>query len=161
MSNQSTENIHAIPANVKKMEKAIQSMTSLFDEQHQRLRQLEKEFTHFKKFAASFIENIKRGCERKPRKASGFVLAGPISDELCDFLDIPHGSHAPRTEVTKYLIDYIADNNLTHPEKKTLVVPNERLAALLGPDVDLDTLTRFTIQRYMNRHYLPRENITI
>jgi len=150
-----------IPANVKKMEVAIRSMESLIDEQHKRMILLEKEFNGFKRFAESFIENVKKSCEKKPRKASGFVLAVPISDDLCDFLDIPYGSQVSRTEVTKYLIAYISDNNLSNPEKKTLVVPDERLAKLLGPDVDLDTLTRFTIQRYMNRHYLSRENISI
>ena len=150
-----------VPANVKKMEKAIQSMESIIDEQHKRMVLLEKEFNGFKKFAKSFIETVKKSYEKKPRKASGFVLAVPISDELCDFLDIPHGSQVSRTEVTKYLIAYISDHNLTNPEKKTLVVPDERLEKLLGPDVDLETLTRFTIQRYMNRHYLSRENVPV
>jgi chromatin remodeling complex protein RSC6 len=148
-----------VPSNVRKMENAIQMMDSIIDEQHKRMINLEKEFNSFKKFATSFIENIKKGCEKKPRKASGFVLPVPISDELCDFLDIQHGSQAPRTEVTKFLIDYISDHNLTNPEKKTLVIPDDKLSRLLGPDVDLETLTRFTIQKYMNRHYLSRENI--
>ena len=150
-----------VPANVKKLEKALQNMEILMKEQHTRMNHLEKEFTHFKKMACSFIENIRKNCEKKPRKASGFVLPVPISNELCDFLDIPHGSQASRTEVTKYLIDYIDENDLIDPEKKTLVVPNDRLHALLGPTVDLETLTRFTMQKYMNRHYLPRENISI
>ena len=150
-----------VPANVKKMEAAIHSMEAIIDDQHKRMMNLEKEFNGFKRFAASFIENIKKSCEKKPRKASGFVLAVPISNQLCDFLDIPHGSQVSRTEVTKYLIAYISDNGLTNPEKKTLVIPDERLAQLLGPDVDLETLTRFTIQKYMNRHYLPRENIPL
>jgi hypothetical protein len=150
-----------VPANVKKLEKALQNMEILMKEQHTRMNHLEKEFTHFKKMACSFIENIRKNCEKKPRKASGFVLPGPISNELCDFLDIPHGSQASRTEVTKYLIAYIDENDLIDPEKKTLVVPNDRLHALLGPTVDLETLTRFTMQKYMNRHYLPRENISI
>jgi chromatin remodeling complex protein RSC6 len=150
-----------VPANVKKLEKTLQNMEILMKEQHTRMNHLEKEFTHFKKMACSFIENIRKNCEKKPRKASGFVLPGPISNELCDFLDIPHGTQASRTEVTKYLISYIDENELIDPEKKTLVVPNDRLHALLGPTVDLETLTRFTMQKYMNRHYLPRENIRI
>ena len=148
-----------LPSNVKKMENAIQMMDSIIGEQHKRMINLEKEFNSFKKFATSFIENIKKGCEKKPRKASGFVLPVPISDELCDFLDIQHGSQAPRTEVTKFLIAYISDHNLTNPEKKTLVIPDDKLSRLLGPDVDIETLTRFTIQKYMNRHYLSRDNI--
>ena len=157
----SNQNEPKIPVNVKKMEKSIQAMESLINDQHIRMVNIEREFNSFKKFATSFIENIKKSCERKPRKASGFVLPVPISDELCEFLDIPHGSQVPRTEVTKFLIAYISEHNLTHPEKKTIVVPDDKLTKLLGEDVGLDTLTRFTIQRYMNQHFLPRENMPL
>jgi chromatin remodeling complex protein RSC6 len=145
-----------LPANISKMEKAIQDMESTLQEGKKNINNIEKEFTKFKKFAASFIENAKRNCERKPRKPSGFVLPVDISNELCEFLDIPHGSQVARTEVTKYIIQYISEHNLSHPEKKTLIVPDEKLGKLLGDDVDLHTLTRFTLQKYMNPHYIQK-----
>lgn len=143
-----------IPANVKKMELAIQSMETFIHSQKSALQQMEKEFSHFKRTATSFIENAKKTSEKKPRKPSGFVLPVPISPELCRFLNMPEGSHVPRTEVTKYLIHYIDEHSLIDPERKTIVVPNDALSALLGPDVDAETLTRFTIQKYMNQHFL-------
>ena len=149
-----TESNQKIPANVKKMEAAIQSMESAIQSQKTALHQMEKEFSHFKRLAISFIENAKKSSEKKPRKPSGFMLPVPISPELCRFLNIPEGSQASRTEVTKYLIHYIDEHQLIDPERKTIVVPNDDLAALLGPDVDAETLTRFTIQKYMNRHFL-------
>ena len=97
---------------------------------------------------------MKKTSEKKPRKPSGFVLPVPISPELCRFLNIPEGSQVPRTEVTKYLIHYIDEHQLIDTERKTIVVPNDALSTLLGPDVDAETLTRFTIQKYMNRHFL-------
>ena len=60
----------------------------------------------------------------------------------------------PRTEVTKRLISYISERQLINPEKKTQIIPDEKLLKLLGQDIDLSTLTRFTIQKYMNCHYL-------
>jgi chromatin remodeling complex protein RSC6 len=149
-----TESSEKIPANVKKMESAIHSMESVIQSQKTALHQMEKEFSHFKRLATSFIENTKKSSEKKPRKPSGFVLPVPISPELCRFLNIPEGSQVPRTEVTKYLIHYIDEHQLIDPERKTIVVPNDALSALLGPDVDAETLTRFTIQKYMNRHFL-------
>lgn len=142
------------PINVKKMEMALQSMEESIKANKLAFQQTEKQFQQFKKFAVSFIEHSKKLHERKPRKPSGFVLPIGASPELCRFLDIPEGSEVSRTEVTKYIIHYIQEKNLSHPEKKTLVVPDEALSELLGPDVDLDTLTRFTIQKYMNRHYI-------
>jgi chromatin remodeling complex protein RSC6 len=143
-----------IPANVKKMELAIQSMETMIHSQKSALQQMEKDFSHLKRLATSFIENMKKTSEKKPRKPSGFVLPVPISPELCRFLNIPEGSQVPRTEVTKYLIHYIDEHQLIDPERKTIVVPNDALSTLLGPDVDAETLTRFTIQKYMNRHFL-------
>lgn len=143
-----------IPVNVKKMENALNEMEKLLLEQKQRMQRVEKEFGNFKRITNSFIDNIKKGCEKKPRKPSGFVLPVNASVGLCEFLDIPLGSQVSRTEVTKFLIQYISDHNLVNPEKKTIVVPDVKLAKLLGDDVDLDTLTRFTIQKYMNKHYI-------
>jgi chromatin remodeling complex protein RSC6 len=143
-----------VPANVKKMELAIQSMETIIHSQKSALQQMEKEFSQFKRFATSFIENTKKTSEKKPRKPCGFMLPVPISPELCRFLNIPEGSQASRTEVTKYLIHYIDEHQLIDPERKTIVVPDDALSALLGPDVDAETLTRFTIQKYMNRHFL-------
>lgn len=143
-----------IPANVKKMELAIKSMETIIHSQKSVLQQMEKDFSHLKRLATSFIENMKKTSEKKPRKPSGFVLPVPISPELCRFLNIPEGSQVSRTEVTKYLTHYIDEHQLIDPERKTIVVPNDALSTLLGPDVDAETLTRFTIQKYMNRHFL-------
>lgn len=149
-----TESIEKIPANVKKMELLIQSMETTIHSQKADFQKMEKEFLHFKRFARSFIEKIKQSSKKKPRKPSGFVLPVPISPELCRFLNIKEGSQVSRTEVTKFLIHYIDEHQLIDPERKTIVVPNGDLSALLGPDVDAKTLTRFTIQKYMNRHFL-------
>lgn len=145
-----------LPANVTKMERALKHMEELLIEEKKKMYNTEKEFYKFKKIACSFIENTKRGFEKKPRKPSGFVLPVNVSEELCDFLNIPHGSQVARTEVTKHIIQYITEHHLSHPEKKTLIVPDEKLGKLLGDNVDLETLTRFTLQRYMNRHYIQK-----
>ena len=118
---------------------------------------MEKEFLKFKKFAKSFIDFSKKQLEKKPRQPSGFQLPVSLSNELCNFLEIEHNSKMPRTEVTKRIISYISQHELINPEKKTHIIPDEKLSKLLGNNVDLSTLTRFTIQKYMNCHYLPNK----
>ena len=51
----------------------------------------------------NFVYNkaIKEKKPRKNRKPSGFAKATPISDELCNFLNVPKGSKVSRTTVTK------------------------------------------------------------
>jgi chromatin remodeling complex protein RSC6 len=147
-----------LPVNIKKMIKAMCDMETSINYQKTQLHTMEKEFTKFKKFANSFIEFSKKQLEKKPRQPSGFQLPVSLSNDLCDFLEIEHESKMPRTEVTKLLIKYISDRQLVNPEKKTQIIPDEKLSTLLGKDIDLSSLTRFTIQKYMNCHYLSNKN---
>jgi chromatin remodeling complex protein RSC6 len=143
-----------LPVNIKKMIKSIADMEKFIDQQKAQLNCIDKEFNKFKKNAISFIDFSKKQLEKKPRQPSGFQLPVSLSNHLCDFLEIEHNSKLPRTEVTKSIIKYISDNQLFNPDKKTQIIPNEKLLKLLGDNVDLDGLTRFTIQKYMNCHYL-------
>ena len=45
------------------------------------------------------------------KKPSGFATPTTISESLCKFLDKPCGTQVARTEVTKYIGQYIKDNN--------------------------------------------------
>jgi chromatin remodeling complex protein RSC6 len=146
-----------LPVNIKKMIKAMNDMETTINYQKTQLHTMEKEFLKFKKFAHSFIDFSKKQLEKKPRQPSGFQLPVLLSNDLCDFLEIEHNSKMPRTEVTKRLICYISQHQLINPEKKTQIIPDEKLLKLLGQDIDLSTLTRFTIQKYMNCHYLPNK----
>jgi chromatin remodeling complex protein RSC6 len=142
-----------LPVNIKKMIQSITDMETSINHHKKQCAAIDNEFHKFKKIATSFIEFSKKKLEKKPRKPSGFALPVPISNELCDFLGISNGSCISRTETTKFLIKYISDKHLTHPENKTLIAPDEKLIQLLGNNVDLTKLTRFTIQKYMNRHF--------
>lgn len=149
------ESVNAkLPVNIKKMIKSIADMEKFIDQQKAQLNIMDKEFNKFKKNAISFIDFSKKQLEKKPRQPSGFQLPVSLSNSLCDFLEIEHNSKLPRTEVTRSIIKYISDNQLFNPNKKTQIIPNEKLLKLLGDNVDLDGLTRFTIQKYMNCHYL-------
>ena len=153
-NNKGLDDHSKLPVNIKKMIKAITDMETTINYQKTQLHSMEKEFTKFKKCANSFIDFSKKQLEKKPRQPSGFQLPVLLSNTLCDFLEIDHDSKLPRTEVTKLLIHYISDNKLINPEKKTQIIPDEKLLKLLGNNVDLSSLTRFTIQKYMNCHYL-------
>lgn len=155
------ENETKLPVNIRKMIKAMIDMETSINYQKTQLHTMEKEFLKFKKFANSFIDFSKKQLEKKPRQPSGFQLPVLLSNDVCDFLEIEHGSKLPRTEVTKRLIKYVSDHSLINPEKKTQIIPDEKLIKLLGTNVDLSTLTRFTIQKYMNCHYISNKIIDI
>jgi chromatin remodeling complex protein RSC6 len=87
------------------------------------------------------------------RKPSGFATPTKISNDLCKFMNKPSNSEAARTEVTKYIISYIKENNLQSMDNKRIIQPDSALHLLLKPDKK-DKITFFNIQRYMNKHFL-------
>ena len=72
--------------------------------------------------------------QKKERKPHGFARPTLVSDELCIFMGKETGSMVSRTEVTKYLIQYIADNNLQNPENRRHILVDARLKTLFGPE---------------------------
>lgn len=87
------------------------------------------------------------------RKPSGFAVPSKISNELCEFMGKPTGTKVARTEVTKYIIDYIDKNGLKKSDNRKFINPDDKLSSLLNVS-DKDELTYFNIQRYMNKHFV-------
>jgi len=117
--------------------------------QHQ-LRVLEKSVT--KEF--KLIEkNTNKKKSKGNRKPSGFAKPSPITNELCVFMKLPENSEVARTEVTQYIIKYIADHKLQHVDNRKIITPDSVLKQLLGSN-DGDEVTYFNIQKYMNRHFI-------
>ena len=87
------------------------------------------------------------------RKASGFAVPSKISNDLCEFMGKPEGTEMARTEVTKYIIQYIKNNNLPDKDNKKIIKPNNALKSLLNVK-PTDEVTYFNLQKYMNRHFI-------
>lgn len=94
------------------------------------------------------------------KKPSGFAEASPISKDLCDFLGKDQGATVARTEVTKFVCNYIKQNSLANDENKRVIKPDDKLKSLLGTDDDT-VVTYFNIQRFMNKHFIKKTNNTV
>ncbi len=70
------------------------------------------------------------------------------------------GATVARTEVTKFVCNYIRQNDLTNVENKRVIKPDIKLKSLLGVDDDT-VVTYFNIQRFMNRHFIKNETTNI
>lgn len=99
------------------------------------------------------IEKAHNKISSTNNKKSGFAKPGPISQELCEFMDLPEGSVIARTDVTKFISNYIKTNSLQDLQNKKHILPDNKLKKLLKLS-DCDILTYFNIQKYMNRHYI-------
>lgn len=93
----------------------------------------------------------------KPKRApSGFAKPTNLSPELCKFLGVSEDTMKARTEVTKFITDYIKEHNLQNQQAKKEILPDKKLGALLNIPKG-ETLTYFNLQKYMKGHYIKPE----
>jgi hypothetical protein len=52
-----------------------------------------------------------------------------LSDEMCQFMDVPIGSSSTKGDVSKYLVNYIEKNNLV---KDMVIYPDEKLKTIIN-----------------------------
>jgi len=149
-------NTDILPANLTKIIAKFDIIRNKISEQKNSLDEVNKEIKTFEKLINNFVKNYvkKETKPKKPRKKSGFALPVTLSDELCEFMDCEKGTKRARTQITKYLNLYIDENNLKNPENKRIIVPDTKLRKLLGDEIEGVELTYFTIQKYMNKHFV-------
>ena len=117
------------------------------------VRRLQKNVQRYLKESAKKNKRRKNPAAGAAKRApSGFAKPAVISKELCTFLGKPKGTEMARTEVTKYLTNYIKEHNLQDAENKRRILPDKKLSSLLNVPKD-DTLTYFNLQKYMKVHF--------
>lgn len=110
----------------------------------------------------------------EPRARHGFVKPTLVSDALASFLGEPVGSMIARPQVTKKISEYVKANNCFCPMdsedkvNKTIIIPDAKLAKLLGPPVFLYSKKKpelgkgynyFNLQSYLKEqnHFIKAE----
>lgn len=91
--------------------------------------------------------------ETKAKRApSGITKPTNVSDAMCEFMGKPKGSLIARTEVTKFITNYIKEKNLKDATVKRHINPDAALRKLLNVPA-ADQLTYFNLQKYMTSHF--------
>ncbi len=93
---------------------------------------------------------------KKERKLCGFALPSDVSEEMCEFMGRDAGTKISRIEITQFLNEYIKKSHLENPENKQLIVPDEKLWKILGDEAKDNKLTHFTIQKFINKHFIKK-----
>ena len=86
------------------------------------------------------------------RAPSGFAKPCPLSEELCVFMGVEKGTEKARTEVTKFLTQYIKEHNLQNSQNRRNINPDEKLTTLLHLS-KTDSLTYFNLQKFLKIHF--------
>jgi chromatin remodeling complex protein RSC6 len=139
----------------------IEKIEMLIKEQADNIATIKQTYENMKlkqKTLLKILEKVKQKMTRptKPkenRKPCGFARPTPVSKEMCEFLKVKEGTEVSRTTVTRALIDYIKDNKLQQTENKKQINPDETLYKLFGEEARHQTLTYFTMQKFVNHHF--------
>lgn len=150
-----------------RLQKMMTKLTNLKERLHENKREATQmclEVNSLEKMMEQYVVKIakdtqKNTTEKRKRKPSGFASPTHVSPELCVFMGRQVGDLISRTETSKFLSNYISSNSLTDPQNKTVIRPDATLARLLGDDARQNEITYFTIQRYMNRHFISANSL--
>ena len=97
----------------------------------------------------------KQKTNRKNNNNSGFLKPVQISSDMAKFTGWNEDELRSRVDVTKYICQYIRDNNLQNPDDRRQIVADKKLSKLLEYSADNDEkpLTYYRIQTYMKKHF--------
>ena len=101
---------------------------------------------------------IEKNRKNSKKKLSGFAAPVVISNELSNFMGISTDTECARTDVTKFICNYIKENSLRNNDNKQIINPDDKLKNILGITDDDTLVTYFNIQRFMNHHFIKNKN---
>ena len=104
--------------------------------------------------AAAKVMKSRTTAKREPNSQSGFLKPVVLSKEMADFTGWdPKGLHS-RVDVTKFLCNYIKENDLQNHSDRRVILADDKLANLLGWDKNSDVdLTYYRMQTQMKNHF--------
>ena len=130
----------------------ISSLTTLNKEIQVALKQVSKDYDKLKKI----VDKIQKKRENARKSPSGFAKPNKISEELCDFIGVPHGTEKSRTDITRFINSYVKEHNLNKPDNKRIILPDEKLKKILNVK-EGDVVTFFVLQRLISHHFPPKK----
>lgn len=89
-------------------------------------------------------------------KNKGFRRQCHISDSMCEFMGLVPGTMSSRVDVNAAISKYIKTNGLVDKENAQRIIPDEKLWSILNESAKGNTITYFSIQKYIKHHYIVR-----
>jgi len=132
----------------------LTALTTLNKEIQLALKQVVKSYDKLHKI----VDKIQKKRDNARKSPSGFAKPNKISDELCDFIGVPHGTEKSRTDITRYINSYVKEHNLNKPTNRRIILPDDKLRAILNVKDD-EEVTFFVLQRLISHHFPSKANV--
>lgn len=128
----------------------VNNLFTSFKEVQNLLKVLSKDYEKQQKI----IEKAQKKRQNAKNSPSGFAKPNKISDELCDFIGVPHGTEKSRTDITRFINSYVKEHNLNKPENKRFILPDDKLKKILNVG-DKEDINYFILQKLISHHFPP------
>lgn len=126
----------------------LSALTTLNKEIQVALKQVVKSYDKLHKI----VDKIQKKRDNARKSPSGFAKPNKISDELCDFIGVAHGTEKSRTDITRYINSYVKEHNLNKPSNRRIILPDDKLRSILNVK-DGEEVTFFILQRLISHHF--------
>ena len=147
----------SIPHNLEKMVTSLAELNAQMSEMRDVFSLLEKKtkkLNHVIEMVIKKEQKTTSNKSKRDRKPCGFAVSAKVTPEMCEFMGRDDGTLISRIEITKYLNLYIKEKGLENPENKQIIIPDEKLWKILGDEAREEKITHFTIQKYLNKHFV-------
>jgi chromatin remodeling complex protein RSC6 len=155
------EEIEPIESQIQKVRETI---TLLVKDLTEKLKDFKVLDAELKKIAVSSKKHFKKKTKKNSPKNSdfGFNAHVLISDELADFLNVPHGTSMRPPQVFSKFNDYAKEHNCKDESNKSIFKCDAKMKKLLGEPVHLIKkndpslgygVSNFNINKYFSKHY--------
>lgn len=124
------------------------------------LRSLNKRLKILRNQSARIIKQKKTGARKATTSNnSGFLKPVKISKEMASFTGWSQADLKSRVAVTKYICNYIKENNLQNPQDKRQINVDAKLSKLLKYDAkkESEPLTYYALQKHLKSHFIKPE----
>jgi chromatin remodeling complex protein RSC6 len=146
----------SIPHNLEKMVTSLAELNTQMSEMRDTFSLLEKKTKKLNHVIEMVIKKEQKTTSKskRDRKPCGFAVSAKVTPEMCEFMGREDGTLISRIEITKYLNLYIKEKGLENRENKQIIIPDEKLWKILGEEAREEKITHFTIQKYLNKHFV-------
>jgi len=151
------------PQYFAKFDKSIKMLTEQLLQQKAQTDAMLKYLKYIEKTATRLFEKEKKKFEKnaakstEPKRKKGFTQPVKISEVLSKFMNMPTETLVSRTDVTKYVMQYIKEKGLENPDNRRQIWPDDALWELLGESARNEAyITHFNLQKYMSVHFLKK-----